>query len=412
MNVMFLSNLYPPNEIGGYERICFDVVETMVERGHEVVVLTSSYGGREAEYAGQTIDRGMFLFATEGDVYIPFVMSDDERLHKMQENKAHLERALATFTPDVLFVWNLFFFDPSILDVVRSAPCKVVYLLTDNWLITFLNPSFMASYFTDFVHRVPRWDSRIGSRLRRWGTGWRRKLHHERGYAVFPSLFMRDLHAQAGITFDGTTIVHHGVNLKPGDPSKRTFKHLDQSSEAVRLLYAGRVVDIKGIHTIIEALPRIVTEMSPVPVELHVVGDRQDERYSATLNERIDELNMASKVRFSPPVKRENMPELLAEHDVYLLPSLYEPFSIALIEALASGIPTVASDAGGNREIVFHGTTGLIHTAGDPAGLARCTLKLLRSPGLRQKVSCGGRRIGLEHTLGRMVDKIEDYLRL
>ncbi len=101
------------------------------------------------------------------------------------------------------------------------------------------------------------------------------------------------------------------------------------------------------------------------------------------------------------------MPELLAAHDVYLLPSLYEPFSIALIEALASGIPTVASDAGGNREIVFHGDTGLIHAAGDSTDLAECVLELLREPELRQTVSSRGRHIGREHILDRMVDGVE-----
>ena len=71
MRVLFVSNLYPPNVVGGYERLCFEVASAFVERGHEVHVLASGHGGGTAEYPGQTIRRTLRLLAGES-IYAPF----------------------------------------------------------------------------------------------------------------------------------------------------------------------------------------------------------------------------------------------------------------------------------------------------------------------------------------------------
>jgi glycosyltransferase involved in cell wall biosynthesis len=412
MKIMFLTNLYPPNAIGGYERLCFDVAEAMVDRDHEIFVLTSSYGGKVAEYPGQVIDRSLFLFATDGDIYTPFSAPSEERQRRIYENLDYFKHAVENFQPDVLFVWNLFFFDSSLLDVIRRVPCKVVYLLTDNWLITFLNPLFMPAFFSKWVHNSPGLVVRIIAKARRLLTRWFQQANHLGGYAIFPSEFMRNLYLEAGVAVDNTTIVHHGVNMGLKNSLPREFKHFDGDHDPANLLFAGRVVEIKGVHTIIEALPEILAEMSPVPVKLTIIGDAQDDHYFARLKNRINELGMTSVVRFAPQVTPERLPEMFAAYDVYLFPSLYEPFSLTLIHALASGIPTVASDAGGNREIVFHRDTGLLHATGDTKGLAKCILKLLRNPELRRSVSIRGQHIGRKHTFKRMVNQIEEYLKL
>ena len=63
MRVLFVSNLYPPNVVGGYERLCFEVASAFAARGHEVAVLTSGHGGGVAEYPGQTIRQALRLLA-------------------------------------------------------------------------------------------------------------------------------------------------------------------------------------------------------------------------------------------------------------------------------------------------------------------------------------------------------------
>ena len=79
---------------------------------------------------------------------------------------------------------------------------------------------------------------------------------------------------------------------------------------------------------------------------------------------------------FGPPYP-DSLPELFEEHDIYVFPSLYEPFSLTLIHALACGIPTAASRVGGNVEIVRDGVSGVLFKKGDPADWpVRCSVSL------------------------------------
>ena len=103
--------------------------------------------------------------------------------------------------------------------------------------------------------------------------------------------------------------------------------------------------------------------------------------------------------------------DLFQQHDVYLFPSLYEPFSLTLIHALACGIPTAASRAGGNPEIVRDRESGVLFEKGDPADLARAVLRLARDPALRAGVSAGGRAAAARFTFEAMVDGMEAFLR-
>ena len=115
-------------------------------------------------------------------------------------------------------------------------------------------------------------------------------------------------------------------------------------------------------------------------------------------------------MEFADAVGEDDLFSLFQEHDIYIFPSLYEPFSLTLIHALAAGIPTVASDAGGNVEIVLHGRTGVLFPKGDPAALSRAVEALLRDGKLRQSVSAAARRAARKFTFVRMVEEMERYL--
>ena len=78
MRVLVISNLYAPNTIGGYERLCFEVTEAMAQGGHEMTVLTSRFGDKIADYPSQTILRELDLL-TGPDIYSSFQGTSAER---------------------------------------------------------------------------------------------------------------------------------------------------------------------------------------------------------------------------------------------------------------------------------------------------------------------------------------------
>ena len=131
--------------------------------------------------------------------------------------------------------------------------------------------------------------------------------------------------------------------------------------------FAGRVDTWKGLDVLLDAFP-LIRASSPT-AELVIAGGTVlgKERYAAFLRERVEAM---------PGVRwlgaRDDVPELLADLDVFVLPSTTpEPFGMALVEALASGVPSVATDAGGPREIAAHvGEALQLVPSGEAAPLA------------------------------------------
>ena len=420
MRILVVSNLYPPNPIGGYERLCFDVTSELARRGHMVVVLTSGYGDKVADYPGQHVQRTLRLLV--GDtIYEPYAGGDAER---GRVNVANIEAALGSIRavrPDVIFMWNLFFLDGSLFDALIGSGIRTVLMLTDNWLLVMRNPSFMTSFFdahmfgdAPFSPSVPLPDPPARSFVDRL-LGRRPApppfVPTISCAAVFGSHFMKALYGAGGLRFREELVIHNGVRLT-ANPSG---SFLDRSrlvhQGELRLLFAGRVTEIKGVHTAIEALTLLETDQLGVArVRLTILGDLNDVAYLDRLRGIIARLGLASSVDLRPPIPEQSLFGLFQDHDVYLFPSLYEPFSLTLIHALAAGIPTIASRLGGNVEIVHEGKTGLLFAKSDAADLARAITNLSTDPALRVRVSAGARKVAACFTFDRMVDSMENYL--
>ncbi len=410
MNILFISNLYPPNVVGGYERLCFDMASALAARDHRISVLTSNYGGQTADYAGQDIERSLRLLADERDIYKSFSVSGAEINEINAHNAAVLERKLVAVRPDVLFVWNLFFFDRSLLHAIQTADCRKVFLLTDNWFILFLRPEFWQRYFTKEILSS---HFRITA-IRSFFAWLLSSIHHKKlsinCRAIFPSRFMHALYVQAGFRFRETVIIPHGVNISLHREAEYRDRMTPVEKGRLRLLFAGRVVEMKGVHTILEALPEIIRVLPKTDVRLTVLGDCQDRQYLKWLEAMIRRLDLGEHVAFLSPIPEPDLFCLFQNHDIFLFPSLYEPFSLTLIHAMASGIPTVASDVGGNPEIVFSDRTGLLFSKGNPRSLANAVLNLVDNPKLCYTVSMGAREMARQFTFQTMVQNVEAYL--
>jgi glycosyltransferase involved in cell wall biosynthesis len=414
MRILVLSNLYPPNVVGGYERLCHAAASELAARGHAVTVLTSRHGGQEATYPGLTVLREWEL-RTGADIYAPYQGSEAEAAALAARNLAALHRALDAVRPDVVFAWNLFFLDASLLDALQAGPHRSVVMLTDNWLLVMRNPQFVAAFFRDHVFGTaefapppdpPAWRTLLGQARRALGRD-----AAPRGLeAIFGSRFMRAYYAAGGIRFARDIVVHNGVAL-PEPPEAAPGRAALVSPRELRLLFAGRLVDLKGAHTAVEALALLDPAAFGVArVVLTVVGDGQDEAYLRRFRDAVAASGRAADIEMRPVVPEAALPALFAAHDIYLFPSLYEPFSLTLIHALACGIPTVASRAGGNPEIVEHGRTGLLFRRGDAAGLAQEVARLAREPALRARISRQAQAAARHFTFRRMADGMEAFL--
>lgn len=403
MRVLIVSNLYPPNVIGGYEVLCAEVSEGLAAHGHDVTVLTSCFGRRPADETPIVVHQALQL-AVGRTIYDTFPESAGRREALNRANAAALLRAVEIARPEVVFCWNLFGLDEGFLTRICTGAVPVVMMLTDNWLVGMTNPGFVGDYFRRGVYSRPGDDFRLDTRQS--GTG--RNLSAS---AIFGSIFMRDFHAAAGLRFRSHRVIHNGIQ----QPSLAGLSLSDRSrlgaGGKVSLLFAGRIVEIKGAHVAVEALGRLRSERpGGLDFELSILGDTKDAAYLGRLRQSAADLGCLEQVRFLDPVPQDSLPSLFQAHDLFLFPSLYEPFSLTLIHAMAAGIPVVASRVGGNVEIVSDGDTGLLSERNDPVSLAAAVTRLSTDAALRSGVSARGMRAASAFTLERMLTSIGEYL--
>lgn len=402
MNILFVSNLYPPNAVGGYEELCWHVACRLSERDHDVTVLTSCQGRKVSDWPQQTVHQALRMLVGP-TVYDAFDGPAYRRLAIQAQNVEALASVMARSRPDVIFCWNLYGLDRSMFDALLATGVAIVTMLTDNWLASMINPERVNAYFAKVVH----------------GRQCYEDLEEGRGHvtalpaqvsAIFGSEYMREFYKGSGLLFEKSRVVHNGVELPPEGLVHPAARHATASTSVFRLLFAGRVVDIKGVHTAIEALSRLRQQRPDVNWQLDIVGETQDEAYLARLRELASRERCTDQVHYLGKVEPSALPSLFIEHDVYLFPSYYEPFSLTLIHAIAAGIPTVASSVGGNVEIVRNGETGLLVHRGNAAEFTRAILRLYDDVELRARVSREGARHARTYSMKAMIDGMEDFL--
>jgi D-inositol-3-phosphate glycosyltransferase len=155
-----------------------------------------------------------------------------------------------------------------------------------------------------------------------------------------------------------------------------------------RIASLGRLVERKGVGTIVEALPQVPA------AELIVAGggrgpldaDPEHRRLSALAHE----LGVADRVRFLGGVSRDGARDVLADADVAVCVPWYEPFGIVPVEAMASGVPVIGAAVGGLLDTVVHEETGLLVPPRDPELLGRALCELLADPARRQRLGAAG----------------------
>jgi glycosyltransferase involved in cell wall biosynthesis len=152
------------------------------------------------------------------------------------------------------------------------------------------------------------------------------------------------------------------------------------------VLFVGRLVREKGVEVLIDAMPEV---LSHHPEAKFVVAGRG---WHGHLRERAQGKGLGHKIVFSGFLPEPDLPRLYAVAEVAAFPSLYEPFGIVALEAMAAGVPVVTSDVGGFREVVRHEATGVHTWANNPHSLAWGIKRILSDPELAARLRRAGRR--------------------
>ena len=168
------------------------------------------------------------------------------------------------------------------------------------------------------------------------------------------------------------------------------------------LVHLSNFRPVKRIRDVVEIFARVARE---VPARLMLIGDGPDRSVAEYLARKHD---IQDRVYFVG--KQDNVNELLPLADLMLMPSEMESFGLAALEAMACGVPTIATDVGGVPELIDDGRNGLLFGVGDVDSMAAAAIGLLRDePRLRQ-MSDAGRKTAQDHfCASRVIPFYEEY---
>jgi rhamnosyl/mannosyltransferase len=171
----------------------------------------------------------------------------------------------------------------------------------------------------------------------------------------------------------------------------------------LRILFVGRLRYYKGLHVLIDAMAQVHSD-----AELLIAGTGPER---SALEAQAQHLGVSRRVRFLGDIADTALPDLYRNADLFVLPAHLraEALGIAMIEAIASGVPCISTELGtGTSYVNINKETGIVVPPGDPAALAGALNTLLADEGLRARYGAAGRARALERfSIARMLDGVE-----
>lgn len=278
----------------------------------------------------------------------------------------------------------------SLLRIVRQHGVEVIHAHNDGslaWamLARMLRPSLRLVY-TQHEQGAAQ---RIAG-LRRWVY----RALVARTVAISPSVAEEFRAVAPG----SVTIIENGIQLEKFAVSAER----QQRGARLELVQVGRIAHVKGQDILLRAIRACVDRGLDIGCTL--VGARTDETYFQSVMDLAGTLDLGDRLRFV--LDRTDVETFLSGGDVFVLPSREEGFGIAIIEAMAAGLPVIVPAIGGAKDIVCDRDNGLLFEAGNPEHLAQRIAELAQDESLRLRLAGRGPATAAKFDIRRAVDQM------
>jgi glycosyltransferase involved in cell wall biosynthesis len=412
MRILFISNYYFPFSRGGYGQLCQEVAVELADRGHQVCVLTScSPNGTDGtdipDDNGVSVYRLLHLEVEAGLVHtIIRLLKDRKKLE--EENLNQLRKLVANFQPDQVLIWGMWNVPRSVPALVEQLlPGRVAYYLCDYWLS--LPNAYIQRWQASSKRKLTQLPKQLLSKLFVYRLENEPPINLSLEHPICVSRAVRELLVEAGIPIAHAQVIHVGTQVEQFVAAAKNGQK--KKTNGSKLLYMGRLVADKGLHTIIEALNLIVGQPA-VSVTLDIFG-KGDPDYEAELKAMVAQNQLGQVISFRGSVPYSELPRVLAQYDALIFPSEWqEPFARIVLEAMAAGLVVIGTTTGGTGEILVEGKTGLTFPAGDAKVLANQIRRLSSNPSLKRQLAKTSQQCMLENfTFSQMVDRIETKIK-
>jgi glycosyltransferase involved in cell wall biosynthesis len=381
MRILIANDTYPP-DVNGSAYFTKRLAEGLAGRGHEAHVLAASAGRRTEVVA----TRNGVVEHRMRSVPVPFHMGF--RFSPPPFLYRHVLAEMKSIRPDVVHAQGHFFIGRAAIRAARELGVPVVatnHFMPDNLVFYLKLPERAERKITDLA--------------------WRdfARVFAQADMVTAPTTFAAELAEEKGVR--GPVLpISNGMDLSRFSPENDgdAFRQRHGVEGGPTILYAGRLDAEKRVDELIRALPIV---RRSVGAQLVVVGDGHERR-------RLEDLAAAQGVQdrvvFAGFVPDEELPGAYAAADVFCNAGIAELQSIVTLEAMATGLPVVAADAGALPLLVHDGANGHLFEPGDVRGLAARLTDILSDEEKRTRMGRESLRIVARHGVGETLYAFEE----
>ncbi len=383
MVISQVITLFLPDFVGGATLACAQVAEGLRARGHDVAVFCGRPHGDAPPYEESSWEvGGLPVFAVNA---APGYAALDARSYRHPETAPAFARFLERTRPDVVHFHSIQALGANLLEVAAAARIPIVVTMHDWWwwcarlfLVDqhdFVCPPRVAS---ERCHCAPGFD--LVARRRYLATTLRLADR-----VLTPSRFLADAAIANGVEPARVTVSANGVTrvgATPRPPGPVRFGY-----------FGGPDHRLKGLATLLAAADR--ARCGGFELVLHVDDAATRLGWPHAFHDRVGQtvaipVTIADRVRVRGAFAPAALAAALAGLDCLVVPSLMrESYSLVTREALAAGVPVIASDSGGPAEAIRPERNGLLFATGDPDDLAACLRRFVLEPGLADRLRSG-----------------------
>jgi glycogen synthase len=364
MKVLMVSWEYPPVVIGGLGRHVHHLSTALAAAGHEVVVLSRRPSGTDPSThpSSDEMSENVRLVAAAQDPH-EFTFTHDMMAWTLAMGHAMIRAGL------------------SLKDTSTGHPWRPDVVHAHDWLVA--HPAVALAEFYD-VPMVSTIHATEAGRHSGWVSGsMSRQVHAVESWLVRESDSLITCSASMcdeiselfGPGLGETTVIRNGI-----EAARWPFASRRRRGGPPELLFVGRLEYEKGVHDAIAALPRIRRAHPGTTLTIAGEGTQQD-----WLVEQARKHRVLKATRFVGRLDHDELLAALHRADAAVLPSHYEPFGLAALEAAAAGAPLVTSNIGGLGEAVINGETGMSCPPRDVTQLAKAVSAVLDDPAAAQR---------------------------
>lgn len=350
--VIICSNYFPPAIVGGAEVIAYHQAKAMQQVYHRTVVVFST------ETSGTKVPGNVCVEEYDGlpvvRVSVPALAFDMRGINFFDDSVNKIFSDLCLFLrPDIVHAHNITGLSIAILDIAKLNRAKTCLTLHDSWGYCVKNTTLnqdglpcrqifacencLPELMLDGI-RIP-----VGVR-----QSYIRYVMDRVDAFISPSRYLADAYIRAGYPYHKMHVVWNGIDWK------RFASATHKDSPSLRISFVGHFGAHKGVDLLLEA----VSLLKKQDIEINLVGGGEEREHYEQIAKKY---GLEKQVRFWGKIENKEIEKVYAETDIYCLPSIWpENQPVSITEAMAAGVPVIASRIGGNSELVEDGETGYL----------------------------------------------------